>query len=56
MNLQETQFMGRSRRCRKKQADSLRVHVNDEEVKRCDEVKYLGMIVDKQLNWIEEAH
>ena len=25
--------------------------MNDEEVKRCDEVKYLGVIVEKQLNW-----
>ena len=44
--------MGLSRRCRKKEADSLRVHVNDEKVKRCDEVKYLGVIVVE----LEEAH
>ena len=51
MNLQKMQFVFLSRRCREKEADSLQVCMNGEVLKRCDQVKYLGVIVDKQLNW-----
>lgn len=40
-----------SRRCREREANSLWVLVNEEALERSEEVKYLGVIVDRQLNW-----
>ena len=49
MNLQKTQLMSLSIRCREKEANSMQVLVNEETSKKCEEVKYLGVIVDRQL-------
>ena len=50
MNVRKTQFMSLSRRCREMEADDIKVFVNDEVLKKCDEAKFLVVIVDKQLN------
>ena len=46
MNLWKTQFMSMSRRCREREANSLKVLVNEEELEMSEEVKYLGVIVN----------
>ena len=40
-----------SRKGREKEAMNLEVLVNNQVLERHDHVKYLGVIVDKQLNW-----
>ena len=51
MNLRKTQFMCLSRKGREKEAMKLEVQVDNQVLERHDAVKYLGVIVDKQLNW-----
>ena len=46
MNVHKTQFMSLSRKCREKEANGLRVLVEQEALKKFDDVKYLGVIVD----------
>ena len=51
MNLRKTQFMCLSRKGREKEAMNLEILVDNQVLERYDDVKYLGVIVDKQLNW-----
>ena len=51
MNVHKTQFMSLSRKCQEKEANGLRVLVEKEALEKCDDAKYLGVIVDRQLNW-----
>ena len=51
MNLQKTQFLSMSRRCREEEAKRLQVMVNEEALEMSEEVKYLGVTIDRQLSW-----
>ena len=50
MNLKKTQFMCLSRKGRKKEARKVEVLIDNQVLERCD-VRYLGVIIDRQLNW-----
>ena len=51
MNLQKTQFLSMSRRCREEEAKRLQVMVNEDALEMSEEVKYLGVTIDRQLSW-----
>ena len=51
MNTQKTQFMVLSKRGRDKEVEKLQIKVNGEVLRKCDNVKFLGVIVDHQLSW-----
>ena len=51
MNLQKTQFLSMSRRCREEEAKRLQVMVNEEVLEMSEEVKYLGVTINRQLSW-----
>ena len=51
MNLRKTHFMCLSRKGQEKEAMNLEVSVDNQVLERCDHVKYLGVINDRQLNW-----
>ncbi len=51
MNTQKTQFMVLSKRGRDKEVEKLQIKVNVEVLRKCDKVKFLGVIVDRQLSW-----
>ena len=50
MNTQKTQFMVLSKRGRDKEVEKLQIKVNGEVLRKCDNVKFLGVIVDRQLS------
>ena len=51
MNIKKTQVMILSRKSRENEAESLQISIDNEVIANCDEVKYLGVFVDKQLRW-----
>ena len=51
INTQKTQFTVLSKRGRDKEVDKLQIKVNGEALRKCDNVKFLGVIVDCQLSW-----
>ena len=51
MNLQKTQFLSMSRRCREEEAKRLQVMVNEEALEISEEVKYLRVTINRQLSW-----
>ena len=58
MSVKKTQVMMLSRKGREKEAGRLQVSIDNEVFAKCDEIKYLGVIVDNHLTWrshIEEV-
>ncbi len=51
MNTQKTQFMVLSKNGRDKEVEKLQIKVNGEVLRKCDKVKFQGVIVDRQLSW-----
>ena len=51
MNTQKTQFVVMSKRGRDKEVEKLQIKVNGEVLRKCDKVKLLGVIVDRQVSW-----
>ena len=49
--MEKTQFMSLNRRGREKEVDNVQIVVNVEVLVRCDKVQFLGVTVDRQLNW-----
>ena len=54
MNVAKTQLMVVSRRGMHDEADSLQVKVGDDELRKQDCVRYLGVDIDRNLTW--KAH
>ena len=51
MNVAKTQLMTMCRRGKHRKAEKVKVHVGGVELPKQDAVKYLGVIVDRELNW-----
>ena len=51
MNVAKTQLMTMCRRGKHEEAEKVEVHVGGVELPKQDAVKYLGVIVDRELNW-----
>ena len=51
MNVAKTQLMTMCRRGKHEEAEKVKVHVGGVELLKQDAVKYLGVIVDRELNW-----
>ena len=54
MNVAKTQLMVLSRRGRRDEANSIQVKVGNDELKKKDCVRYLGVEIDRDLTW--KAH
>ena len=50
VNTQKTQFVVLSKRGRDKEVEKLQIKVNGEVLRKCNNVKFLGIIVDCQLS------
>ena len=50
-NIRKTQVMTLSRKGKEKEAGRLQVSIDKEVLAKCDEIKYLGVIVHKHLSW-----
>jgi hypothetical protein len=48
--MKKTQFMVLNRKCREADVADLEIEVNDEALARCNNVQFLGVTVDRQLN------
>ena len=51
MNVAKTQLMTMCRRGKHEEAEKAKVHVGGVELPKQDAVKYLGVIVNRELNW-----
>ena len=51
LNISKTQVMMLSRRGREREEEKVQLPIDNEVIAKCDEVKYLRVIVDKQLKW-----
>ena len=51
MNVTKTKLLLLARRSRIQELDKVKLSVNDVEVERRDDVKFLGVVIDGELNW-----
>jgi len=51
MNVAKTQLMTMCRRGKQMEAEKVKVHVGEVELPKQEAVKYLGVVVDRHLNW-----
>jgi len=51
MNVAKTQLMTMCRRGKQMEAEMVKVHVGEVELPKQEAVKYLGVVVDRNLNW-----
>ena len=51
MNVTKTKLLLLARRSRVQELDKVKLSVNDVEVERHDDVKFLGMVIYSELNW-----
>ena len=51
MNVTKTKLLLLARRSRVQELDKVKLSVNDVEVERRDYVKFLGVVIDSELNW-----
>ena len=55
MNVAKTQMMVLSRKRKKSQAEQVRVALCGVEIAKRESVKYLGVLVDRELSWMDHV-
>ena len=55
MNVAKTQMMVLSRKRKKRQAEQVRVTLCGVEIAKRESVKYLGVLVDRELSWMDHV-
>ncbi len=55
MNVTKTQAMVLSRKKSRPQADSINITLHGETIRQQETVKYLGVVVDQNMNWVQQV-